>query len=263
MSGSKTTVSAPAPTTLPIEALQPNDYNPNHMDDERFAELVEEVRHLGRLPKPVVARLNGDDQYVIVDGEHGWRAAREVGLAEIPVEVIDVDDFEARRQTYKRNQHGDHDPVRLGRMFRQMMDERGLSQRALAKEIAVSEGTVRNTLLYAEAAELRNGYAPDLDDAEVVAEISGHNIRQLRAYCALPEGIRDCWLRDRADLKFLDEIVNGNAVPRFKKNNVQMPYEDWGHLVDWGFVPALNVCGGAKVVHGSGGIFPSAGGAKL
>ena len=45
-----------ATTTLPTEALQPNDYNPNRMTDERFAELVEEVRHLGRLPKPVVAR---------------------------------------------------------------------------------------------------------------------------------------------------------------------------------------------------------------
>ena len=37
-------------TTLPLSALQPNDYNPNSMTDERFAELVEEVRHLGRLP---------------------------------------------------------------------------------------------------------------------------------------------------------------------------------------------------------------------
>ena len=176
----------------------------NRMVDERFAELVEEVRHLGRLPKPVVARPNGDGQYVIVDGEHGWRAAQEVGLAEIAVEVVEADDFEARRQTYKRNQHGEHDPVLLGRMFRQMMNERGLSQRALAKEITVSEGTVRNVLLFAEAAELRNSYAPDRDDAETVAEISGYSIRQLRAYCALPDEIRNYWLRDGADLNFLD-----------------------------------------------------------
>ena len=147
-----------ATITLPLSALEPNTYNPNRMADKRFAELVEEIQHLGRLPKPVVARPNGDGQYVIVDGEHGWRAAREAGLSEIAVEVVEADDFEARRQTYKRNQHGEHDPVLLGRMFRQMMEERELSQRALAKEIAVSEGTVRNALLYAEAAEMRNGY---------------------------------------------------------------------------------------------------------
>ncbi len=39
-----------ATTTLPFSVLQPNDYNPNRMADERFAELVEEIRHLGHLP---------------------------------------------------------------------------------------------------------------------------------------------------------------------------------------------------------------------
>ena len=88
---SSTQSGATATTALPIEALQPNDYNPNQMADERFAELVEEVRHLGRLPKPVVARPNGDGQYIIVDGEHGWRAAREAGLSEIAVEVVEAE----------------------------------------------------------------------------------------------------------------------------------------------------------------------------
>src|SRR5690606_29130015 len=96
--------------TIAPAAIKPNDYNPNRMTDDEFAELVAEVRHLGRLPKPVVVRPNGDG-YVIVDGEHGWRAAQEVGLPEITCEVIEVDDFEAMRQTYKRNQHGQHNPV--------------------------------------------------------------------------------------------------------------------------------------------------------
>src|SRR5215207_1269538 len=43
-------------TTLRTEDLKPNDYNPNRMTKEEFAELVEEVRHLGRVPKPVVVR---------------------------------------------------------------------------------------------------------------------------------------------------------------------------------------------------------------
>ncbi len=45
-------------TTLPVSALEPNDYNPNQMADERFAELVEEVRHLGRLTEPHSGRLS-------------------------------------------------------------------------------------------------------------------------------------------------------------------------------------------------------------
>ena len=148
-----------ATTTLPVSAMKPNEYNPNTMTEEAFAELVDEVRHLGRLPKPVVVRPNGTDEYAIVDGEHGWRAAKEAGLQEVAAEVIEVDDFEARRQTYKRNQHGEHDPVLLGRMFKQMMAERDLSQRQLAEEVSVSEGTIRNMLTYFDAWEVRNSYA--------------------------------------------------------------------------------------------------------
>ena len=173
------------------------------MTDGEFQELVAEVKHLGRLPKPVVVRPI-DDQYVIVDGEHAWRAAKEVGLAEIPCEVVEADDFEAMRQTYKRNQHGTHDPVALGRMFHQMMEGRGLSQRRLATEIAVSAGTVRNALIYADAADLRNSYA--FEDL---------SIRQVRTYLSLPECIRDVWLDAGADLKALDDAL---TVPRAYTN---------------------------------------------
>jgi hypothetical protein len=188
----------PAPATIRnvlVSDMRPNEYNPNVMDDDCFAELVAEIRHLQRLPKPVVVRADGDS-YVIVDGEHGWRAAKEAGLREVLCEVIEADSFEAMRQTYKRNQHGEHDPVLLGHMFRQMLKERQLSCRKLAEEICVSEGTVRNAILYAEAADLRNGYA--------FAELS---VRQVRNYLDMPQEVGDLWLDSGADLKDLARAI--------------------------------------------------------
>jgi len=85
-------------THLPINQLQPNAWNPNQMTDTQFRELVEEVRRLGRVPKPIVVRHHGE-QFEIVDGEHNWQAAQEVGLTELPCEIIDADDFEAMLQT--------------------------------------------------------------------------------------------------------------------------------------------------------------------
>ena len=52
------------------------------MTKDEFAELVNEVRKLGRIPKPIVIRRDtkNNGKYIIVDGEHNWLAAKEVGL---------------------------------------------------------------------------------------------------------------------------------------------------------------------------------------
>jgi ParB-like chromosome segregation protein Spo0J len=155
---------------------------------DAFAELVAECAHLGRLPKPIIVRPKGAG-YEIVDGEHGWRAAVALDWPAVPCEIVDVDDFEARRETYKRNQHGSHHKVREGQLFRQMMTVRGLSRRDFAKNIGVSEGTIRNALLYDAAAALRNGYA-----------FEQLTVRQVRAYLRLPRVLADAWLECGAEL---------------------------------------------------------------
>ena len=75
---------------IPTDRLHPNDWNPNRMGDEESAELVAEVRHLGRLPKPLTVRQDGDG-YQIIDGEQSWKAAKEVGL----VDEADLVTFDA------------------------------------------------------------------------------------------------------------------------------------------------------------------------
>ncbi len=185
---------------LSIEQLRANDYNPNEMTDAEFAELIAEIRHLGRLPKPVVVRPGSNGEFIIVDGEHAWKAAKEVGLEAIPCEIIEADDFEAMRQTYKRNQHGTRNKLLLGKMFKRMGQERGLSLRDLAKEIEISEGTVRNALEYVKAVKVRKAYAAG-EDAE--AKITALSLRQVRLYNRLPTTFANLWLDSGADVKSL------------------------------------------------------------
>lgn len=219
-----TSGNSPRLMALPVDKLFANDYNPNRMTAEAFAELAVEIRHLGRLPKPVVVRPNGSG-YLIVDGDHGWRAAQEVGLAEVPCEVIEVDDVEAMRQTYKRNRHGNDDALRLGRMFKRMMDTRGLSQRSLAKEIEISEGTIRNGLIYSDAADARNSYPHGemvKENAETPDEqIARLSVRQVRAYLQLPPTIANLWLDAGADLRELYRAKSGDEVDELEAHHPQ------------------------------------------
>lgn len=177
--------------TISVDALVANDYNPNEMTDEEFQECKREIAHLGTLPKPIVVRPK-DSVYAIVDGEHNWRAAKELGFTTVPCEVLELDDVEAMRQSYKRNMHGKFNPVKLGKMFERALEQTGSSQRALADQYEISEGTVRNALLYSQVARLRNGYAFEI-----------LTIRQVRLYLALPPIIRDKWLEAGADTRLI------------------------------------------------------------
>lgn len=208
-------IDIPIIENLAVEKLQPNDYNPNTMTPTEFNELVTEVKHLASLPKPVVVRPNGHG-YIIIDGYHGWLAAKEAGLSQVPCEVLDIDEFEAMRQTYKRNQHGTHNPVLQGKMFQRMMGSSGLSQRAFAEMINISEGTVRNSLLYAKADEVRNGYA-----------FEKLTIRQIREYLSLPVEIGNIWLDAGANIETLDKaFVIDVSASVLKKEKVTLG-KDW------------------------------------
>ncbi len=174
--------------TVPASSLKPAPYNPNTMGIEQFGQLVAEVARQGRLLKPVVVRSDDAGGFIIVDGEHNWLAAKEAGLETVPVEVIDPgNDFEAMRQSFKRNLIGRMHKVKLGRMFAAMIAERKLSNRDLAAELDLSEGTVRNMLLYAKAADLCVG-RDDCPDEDAIAAMG---IRELRKLLAWLEGIED------------------------------------------------------------------------
>jgi hypothetical protein len=173
---------------IPVSEIRENTYNPNEMDGDNFHELVEEIRHLGRVAKPIVVRPVSDG-YEIVDGAHNYRAALAVELPSVPCEVIEVDDFEAMRQTYKRNQHGTHDLIRQGEMFKLMQEAKGLSRRKLAVEIGLCESKMRTTEEYFDAYELRKRCAGEAAEDQ----IRGLALRQVKIYNRLPDSIHDLW----------------------------------------------------------------------
>lgn len=68
-----------------IDDVEPNDYNPKEKDTPEYRNVVESIRVNG-LKQPIFVReVDGNDKYVIVDGEQRYTAAKELGYGEIYV----------------------------------------------------------------------------------------------------------------------------------------------------------------------------------
>jgi ParB/RepB/Spo0J family partition protein len=77
-----------------IADLKPNVWNPNEMDRQIYASLVENIRLHGVL-QPILVRADG----TIIKGEKRWRAARDAGLQEITCVVVETSEEEAKLLT--------------------------------------------------------------------------------------------------------------------------------------------------------------------
>lgn len=91
------------------ESINPNSYNPNRQSDRDFALLLMSMQEDG-FTQPIL--VNRDDN-VIVDGEHRWRAARELNMAEVPVVYVDFTDAQMRFSTLRHNRARGHEDLAL------------------------------------------------------------------------------------------------------------------------------------------------------
>jgi len=95
--------------TVPTEELHVDGDNPNEQNEETFGLLCDRMRDRGWLGGPIIADADG----CIADGEHRWRAAQEIGLAEVPAKCYDFGDAERRMVRQELNKiAGEHDAKR-------------------------------------------------------------------------------------------------------------------------------------------------------
>ena len=112
--------------TFTLDKLKPNGWNPNVVTPEKMASIEYGFRTDGWLASQALLVWRKDDagkiQNVIIDGEHRWKAARTVGLADGPVVFLDgVSETEAKALTIKLNQkRGEWDEDALGKLLREV-----------------------------------------------------------------------------------------------------------------------------------------------
>jgi ParB family transcriptional regulator, chromosome partitioning protein len=101
------------------ERCDANPWNPNRMESDKFSKLRAEIKSRG-LIAPLLVRPVGD-RFQIVDGEHRWRIARELGLTTIPCVIVELPEFDARIKTLQLNGlRGDNEPDHLAALLSEL-----------------------------------------------------------------------------------------------------------------------------------------------
>ena len=114
---------------LSVDDLVPNDWNPQHMSDDEFDRLVEEIRDAGFNSAIEVVEA-ADEKYVIMGGEHRWRAAKVCGLEHIPCLIYRGDKWEEQDLqkfvTVRLNVIGGTlDPMKFAKLYEEMASKYG------------------------------------------------------------------------------------------------------------------------------------------
>lgn len=101
-----------APQSIDIEKIHLPDSQPRrYFDPEKLAQLIESVKEHGIL-EPLLVRPRENGDYELVAGERRLRAARELGLKEVPIAVRELDDRQALQVALMENlQREDLNPV--------------------------------------------------------------------------------------------------------------------------------------------------------
>ena len=146
--------------SVPATSIEPNPRQPRgSLPDSSLAELAESMQRHGVLqPLLVTVDRERPGVYVLVAGERRWRAARQAGLPDVPVTVIETDDRGRLELALVENlQRSDLRPLERARAYQTLAEDFGLSQTEIAATLGLSRPAVANTLRLLDLEPMSSG----------------------------------------------------------------------------------------------------------
>jgi len=146
-----------------VDALIANEDNTNQMDEKTLERLAEEIREVGFLdPINVVPKEDGN--YIILGGEHRWRAAKIAGLEYIPAVVHTDEKWQDRDLfdlvTFRLNAiQGKVNNDKFVKMYERMSQKFGHD--SLQQIFAVTQDNVWKKMVKDVSKQLKNSGLPD------------------------------------------------------------------------------------------------------
>lgn len=128
------------------EDIHPNDLQPRHFfSEDEMQGLAESIKTYGILQPVIVKPLSHG--YMLIAGERRWRAARHLGLKEMPAIVRHSDGANTLEIALIENiQREDLNPIEKAKGFKELTSKFGLTQEQVAKAMGKDRSSVTNYL---------------------------------------------------------------------------------------------------------------------
>jgi ParB family chromosome partitioning protein len=158
---------------VPLDRIQHNPFQPRKaFDADELATLTSSIKNHGILQPLVVRQVAGGFQ--LIAGERRLRAARDAGLATVPVRVVDFNDQQTLEAALAENlQRSDLNAIEKAQGFKDYLDRFGMSHDQLAQRLGLARSTITNMVNLLDL-------QPEVQEAVRVNQISEAHAKLLK-----------------------------------------------------------------------------------
>ncbi len=132
---------------IDIEKIKTNPYQPREdFDEDSLAELAESIKQQGVIT-PITVRKTESGDYQLIAGERRLRAAKMVGLTEIPAYIRVATDQQMMEMALVENiQRKDLNAMEVALSYDALLKECGITQEQLSERVGKNRSTITNYL---------------------------------------------------------------------------------------------------------------------
>lgn len=199
-------------SVISINLIKSNEEQPRKaFDDEKIAELAQSIKEHGII-QPVILNKK-DNYYMIVAGERRWRAAKLLGLKEIPAIIMELTEKDILEVSLIENiQRQDLNPIEEAIAYKKLLSDFNLTQEELSKRVGKSRVAISNVIRLTNLCETVKQYLID----EVITEGHGRvllSIEDPEIQCEVAQKVID----EKLSVRELERLVR--YLGSEKKNN--------------------------------------------
>ena len=134
-------------STLSMALVEPNPEQPRKVFDPEGMEALKKSISTHGIITPITVRTAQNGYYQIIAGERRWRAARSIGLTEIPAFIIEADDQKVMELALIENlQREDLNPIEEAKGYNTLIKQFNLTQEQVAERVGKSRPSIANAL---------------------------------------------------------------------------------------------------------------------